>query len=150
MRVTCSKCETPFESLIIDQDIAWREILTKSSNHIKFKHPAMFQEMSQTIAITMTHLTTFMHMNEFVIVGEEEKEIQERLEKCQEVVMSAIGFDVDEDEDEFEDDEDETEDPQVGEIELPDGVEDKGLREEVEVKSIKKVQGEENAKTESK
>jgi hypothetical protein len=127
VRVKCSKCDTPFESLIIDRDIAWKEILTKSSNHIKFKHPAMFQEMSQTIAITITHLTTFMHMNEFVIVGEEETEIQERLEKCREVVMGAIGYDPMDDDIEFdeeflEDDDESAEEMPVGDIELPEGV----------------------------
>jgi hypothetical protein len=128
MKVRCSKCDTPFESLIIDQDIAWKEILTKSSNHIKFKHPDMFKEMSQTVAITMTHLTAFMHISEFTIVGEEEIEIQNRLETCQEVVMAAIGFDSEEEE--FEDDEDEEDDDipaeelEVGDIELPEGVED--------------------------
>ena len=131
MRVKCSKCDIPFESLIIDQDIAWKEILTKSSNHIKFKHPAMFAEMSQTVAICMTHLTSFMHVSEFMIVGEDEKEIQERLEKCQEVVMTAIGFDpMDDDEEddeefEYEDDEDiPAEEIPLGDIELPEGVED--------------------------
>jgi hypothetical protein len=128
MRVSCSKCNLVFESLIIDQDIAWKEILTKTSNHIKFKHLEMFKEMSQAVAVTMSHLTAFMHMSEFMIISDEEKEIQERLEKCQEVVMTAIGFDpYDEDEDEDEDLEDNeipAEEIPLGDIELPEGVED--------------------------
>lgn len=131
MRISCSKCNTQFESLIIDKDIAWKEIFTKSTNHLKFKHPAMFEEMKQTVAIAIGAITTFLHFSEFVTIPEDETEILERIEKCQEVGMTALGFDPEDDEDdeEFEDDDIPAEEMPLGDIELPEGVEDNANQE---------------------
>ena len=79
-----------------------------SCRHVKTKHPAMFQEMSKAIAISVMSLTNFMHVNEFVVVPEDEKMINETVTRDQDIVMAALGYDPgDEDDDEEEEDEEE-------------------------------------------
>ena len=124
MIILCSKCGKRFESLIIDQNLAFKEISNASLRHIKVDHSAMFHEMSKAIAVSVIAMSTFMHFDEFVIVPEDELKIQEGLGKNQEIVMAAIGFDPDEEEDEEEDESpDGGELPDVGVIELPDSTE---------------------------
>jgi hypothetical protein len=79
----------------------------------------MFQEMVKVVAISVGALTTFLHFSEFVVVSEDEKMINEKIEQSQEIVMTAMGFDPEEDEDE-EDDIEEDEEPDTGVIDLPE------------------------------
>ena len=125
MIILCSKCGERFESLIIDQELAYKEVFGASCRHVKTKHPAMFAEMARAIAVSVGALTTFMHFEEFVVVPEDESKIQEGIAKSQEVVMAAMGFDPEDDEDEDIPDEDLDggEMPDVGVIELPDAAE---------------------------
>ena len=75
---------------------------------LRLKHPAMFQEMSKAIAISVMSLTNFMHVNEFVVVPEDEKMINEMVTRDQDIVMAALGYDPgDEDDEEEEEDEEE-------------------------------------------
>src|ERR1035437_1378504 len=120
MIILCSKCGERFESLIIDQELAYKEVFTASCRHVKTKHSAMFAEMARAIAVSVGAMTTFMHFEEFVVVPEDETKIQEGIMKNQEVVMVAIGFDPEEEEDEEEDELEGGELPDVGVIELPD------------------------------
>ena len=123
MIILCSKCGERFESLIIDQELAYKEVFNTSCRHVKTKHPAMFAEMARAIAVSVGAMTTFMHFEEFVVVPEDETKIQEGIMKNQEVVMVAMGFDPEEEEDEEEDELDGGELPNVGVIELPDSAE---------------------------
>ena len=120
MIILCSKCGERFESLIIDQELAYKEVFNTSCRHVKTKHPAMFAEMAKMVAMCVGAMATFMHFNEFAVVPEDEAKIQEGIVKNQEVVMAAMGFDPEDDEDEEEDELEGGELPDVGVIELPD------------------------------
>jgi hypothetical protein len=126
MIILCSKCGERFESLIIAQELAYKEVFGASCRHVKTKHPAMFAEMARAIAMSVGALTTLMHLDEFVVVPEDEKVVIEAIDKNREIIMAALGYDPedDEDEDEIEDeDTDGGELPDVGVIELPDAAE---------------------------
>ncbi len=120
MIMLCSKCGTRFESLIVDRELAWKELYTTSAKHIQHRHKGMFEEMQKAVMISITSLTTFMHVSEFCTIPEEEVILQAIVEKAQDIVMAAIGFDPEDDEDDvIEDDEDSIEnDPQVGTVEV--------------------------------
>jgi predicted transcriptional regulator len=120
MIILCSKCGERFESLIIDQELAYKEVFNASCRHVKTKHAAMFAEMARAIAVSIGAMTTFMHFEEFVVVPEDETKIQEGIMKNQEVVMVAMGFDPEDDEEDEDEDTDGGELPDVGVIELPD------------------------------
>ena len=123
MIIYCSKCGEKFYSLIIDQDIAYREVFNKSTQHVKNKHSDLFKEMLKAAGASMAALTTYMHFDEFVIVPDTENKITEIIEKAQEIVMAALGYDPGEEEDDEEDDIDSSEEggePDLGVIDLPE------------------------------
>lgn len=110
MLMLCSKCGARFESLIVDRDLAFKEIMGVSMKHVQHRHKDMFNEMGKSMAICMAALSNFMHLSEFCIVPEEEEKIQDNMEQMQELVMVGIGFDPEEDEeDDNEGDEEEGE-----------------------------------------
>ena len=49
MRVACSKCGLSFETLIIDQHQALKELEAKTINHVKHKHPEIFNPLADGI-----------------------------------------------------------------------------------------------------
>jgi heterodisulfide reductase subunit C len=123
MRIICSKCGEVFESLIIDKEIAYKEVFDKSCKHVVKNHHAMYMTMGKAVGVSVNALTSFMHLSEFVVIPESEVRIQALMEQAQEIVMTAVGFEREEDDEENDDGEDSKLD--VGTIELPDE-EDKG------------------------
>jgi hypothetical protein len=128
MIIFCSKCEEKFESLIIDRKLAMKELVTKSMDHVRKKHREVFELLAMGIQKASTNLACYMHFDECVMIPEDERFIIEQIDEAQDMVMMAVGFDPTEEEEEedepFEDDL-EGEIPDVGEVELPEEIEDK-------------------------
>jgi hypothetical protein len=123
MRLVCKKCGAQFDSLLIDQRQAFNELVTKSTNHVKFRHKQVFEALAVAIQKCSMSLAQFLHFDECVIVPENEEWVQEQLEETQKMLAEAIlGFDpFEEDEEEEEEETEDTDDePQVGEIETID------------------------------
>ncbi len=116
MKILCSKCGDKFESLIIDQDMAFKEVMTSSMKHCRTKHKDQFELVGKAIAIGMANLTNFMHIDEFCVIPEDEEVVKGKVESMIETVMLGVGFDPE------EDDEEETED-EVEEVDQPEVVE---------------------------
>ena len=110
MRLVCKKCGFMFETLIIDQKIAFNDLGIKSSNHIKFKHPEIFEALAVAIQKCSMALAQLLHFDECIVVPEEEVWILSQLEEAQKVVMMALGFDPEEDDDDEDEDDDEGDD----------------------------------------
>lgn len=122
MRILCSKCGEGFDSLIIDQSIAWKECIERSMKHVKYKHPEMFKAMGEAQQIAVPALSLFMHLNEFVMIPENNEFGKKSYEQTQELVMVSLGFDPDgDDEEEDVEDNEETEEsePESTPIEKP-------------------------------
>ncbi len=98
MIITCAKCGVQIKSLVIPDTEAMKEVMGRSFKHIQMRHPDMMKAMQEAVMPTVAALTNFMHMSEFYIVAENEKLILNSLEHWQEIVMTAIGFDVEDEE----------------------------------------------------
>ena len=121
MVILCSKCGERFESVIVDRDLAIKELSTTSTDHVRRKHRETFELLAKGIQKVSIAVATFMHFDECVTVPEEEKYILEKLDEVQELVMMAVGFDPDEIEEDEEEEEGEIEEqPNIGTIELPE------------------------------
>jgi len=105
MRIVCSKCGEQFESLIVDRDLALKELETASSKHIHRRHKETYEQVAKAIAVCSVAIARLLHMTECVVIPEEEGYILEKIDEAQELVMMAIGYDPEED----EEDEDEEE-----------------------------------------
>ncbi len=128
MKIICSKCGEVFESLILDQEIAFKDVLTHSMKHCNKKHREQFELVGKAVAIGMANLTNFMYIDEFVLIPEDEMLISEKVEKMIETVMLGVGYDPKEDDNDEEEDletlgyqkqedmEGETPDDAVGEV----------------------------------
>jgi len=95
----CKKFGKAFESLIIDQELAYKEVFNASVKHVQQHHRVMFMDMQQSVAIGVNALTTFMHFNEFCLISEDQTRLTAGLEQAQELVMACLGYDPDGDED---------------------------------------------------
>lgn len=113
MKLICSKCGTTFSSLIIDQELAYKEVFNKSVKHITTSHRAMFEEMQKSVAIGVGALTTFMHLSEFCLIPEDQIRLTAAMEQAQELILACVGYDPEEDdeEDELEDANETTDEP---------------------------------------
>lgn len=120
MKILCSKCGEAFTSVIIDQDIAFKEVLVASMKHCRHKHKEQFELVGKAIAVGMANLTNFMHIDEFCVIPEDEEIIQGKVESMIETVMLGVGYDPQEDE-EGEDEDLYTEEV-VEELDPPDEV----------------------------
>jgi hypothetical protein len=132
MRLLCSKCGTAWDSLIIDQRLAFKELVDKSTNHIKFKHPELFAALAVGIQKCSMALAQIVHFDECVVIPEEETWIQEQIMENTKLVMMALGFDAEEDEIEDEDDSEDEEDDSEG-MPLIDTTGDELVKEAVEL-----------------
>lgn len=113
MKLTCKFCGYQFESLILDKEIALKELETKSTRHIQQKHEDKLQQLATAIQVANYSLTSFMHFDNCVFIPEDETFVQGQIDKRQEIVMVALGYDPkleEEEEEEYEDDEVEDED----------------------------------------
>jgi hypothetical protein len=133
MRVACSKCGLSFETLIIDQHQALKELEAKTINHVKHKHPEIFNPLAEGIQKASMCLARLLHFDECVVVPDNEVWLKDQLMDSQEVVMIAMGYDPNEDEEdeeeELEEGEEEQEEPieieSIGSVESIDSIPDK-------------------------
>jgi hypothetical protein len=116
MRLVCSKCGLAFESVLIDQGDAFKEILIKSQNHVKFRHQDIFGALALSVQMALAALATLIHFDECIVIPEDEKWVNQQMEKNQEIVMIALGYDPNEEEEEDDNDNQEEE----GEEEISD------------------------------
>lgn len=103
MIIVCSKCGEKFESLIVDRDLALKELEGASSRHVHKKHRELYEQVAKAIAICSVSIARVVHMTECMVVPEEETYIQEKIDEAQEIVMIAVGFDPEEEEEEEDD-----------------------------------------------
>lgn len=107
MRISCVKCGKGFESLIVDRELAWKELYGTSLKHTMRQHPEIAAKLQAEVGKLMVAASVFMTASETLVIPENEEFINKHLEGLQEIVMSAAGFDVDdvvEEEEEIDDD----------------------------------------------
>lgn len=119
MRIACVKCGKPFESLIINQELAWKEIYGLALKHIMRQHNDVAAKLQGDVARLMVAASVYMTVSEALLVPEDEKFIAAHMEELQEVLMSAAGFDAEDipDEEELEEDEPNEEVEEIEELE---------------------------------
>ena len=108
MRILCSKCGLAWDSVILDQRLAFSELVVKSTNHIKFKHPDLFNALAVGIQKCSMALAQIVHFDECVVIPEDQVWIKEQIVENTKLVMMALGYDEDEDEGDEDDSEDDT------------------------------------------
>lgn len=106
MVILCSKCGHRFESLIIDKEVAAKQLIQKLSDHALAKHRDGFQLLQKGAALATAALGQFMFLDELAIIPEQETFLAECMEKCQDVVMTALGYDAEDDGEEIDNIED--------------------------------------------
>ena len=118
MKIKCAICDKQFSSLVIDFDIAWGQVYEQVMRHAMHKHQSEFYRVKAEIDTAAKALALFLTVGELVEFNEQdEPRLAAEIEKTQEVIMIAAGFEPtngtdDEDEVledvEVEDDEDDT------------------------------------------
>ena len=111
MRLVCSKCGLAFESVIIDRSIAFQELISKSQNHIKFKHPEEFKLLALGVQRALAALAVTIHFDECIMIPEEEVWVRDQIEENREMIMEAIGYKPEEDEEDGEEEEESDNEP---------------------------------------
>lgn len=115
MRTACKMCGYQFESLILDKEMAFKEIEEKSTRHVAQKHPGECKEMQKAVAVIMPALLRVLHFGEFVMVPTDEEFVEARIDKSRDIVMAALGYDP---EDMYEEEEEEEGELEPDEVEL--------------------------------
>lgn len=96
MRVVCGKCGDMFESLIIDQYLAWKELQDKTAKHAFVKHHDEAVIVAQAVQRAAIAIAMMLHVQEFVIVPTQEVFIMEQIAAARDVCMLAAGFEPEE------------------------------------------------------
>ena len=92
MKVIC-RCGSIFESLIIDKNKAIEEVYTKLIGHALKSHSERVREIQQLTMVTTKALVFVTTLKAFGVIPDGELVLQEELDKCEEAVMKALGYD---------------------------------------------------------
>ena len=96
MQSSCKFCETMFISLIIDRELAFKQISEKMLEHAKRKHKEEVEQLARQIAMTQVALGQYMAFSKFGKFNTDEESSRwaytEKVQKCLDIVMAAIGF----------------------------------------------------------
>ena len=92
MHLYCSRCNEKFDSLIIDKNIALKEITDRLVKHIALRHTEILQVLNQAIVKVSMAAGGFLTLTELATIPDEEQFIKDKLSECQDVMMAAIGY----------------------------------------------------------
>lgn len=122
MSLRCSECKTLFNSLVIDNKLAFQDIYKGLMDHVIEKHKKQAEELSPISRVAVESLVLVFTLQSFAEIDESETALDKILTDAQVAVMQAIGYDpaeqVDVDEDEEEDEEEDKEEEEKEE-EIP-------------------------------
>ena len=93
MTLFCQRCGEKFDSLIIDQNIAMREVTERIVKHCIAKHHEAFKLLQEGIVKVSLAAGGFLTLTELARVPEDEKFVIDKLSECQDILMAAVGFD---------------------------------------------------------
>lgn len=110
MKIKCTQCNHPFESLIIDPEIAWKEVYTLLLKHVAKHHPKENQIAASEMQKVGLALVGFCTIATFCEIEEPApKWLEDHITDMQDCIMQAIGFDpTDEDNEDSEENNEES------------------------------------------
>lgn len=143
MTIGCQLCSRKFDSLIIDQNLAMREVEEQLGKHLKLKHQKEFYDVKAISDKLIGMLAWWMIWNNFVDIPEEDKKLEEIFDThAKEMLMMMDLYDIGEYEDEDDDEdnnglEEELEDEEENEIVVPE-------LDPIEIENKNQIEGEVN------
>lgn len=103
MIINCARCNRPFQSALVDNAEAWRELNLHLMKHVEKNHPKTFRRITNTeLPELIMALTEFYTMSALVVIPESEEWLMDHAEELQDKVMLGMGFDPEEEEEEEE------------------------------------------------
>lgn len=116
MVITCKECGLRFNSVIILAEEAWKEVYNKLGKHYEKDHPIVLKDHAVAVQRIASLMVGYLTITELTIVPEDQEWINGHMEKMQDMIMEAMGFDVEEEiDDNLEVMPEETESTQISE-----------------------------------
>lgn len=111
MKILCKVCGKTFESVIVDRDLAFREVEEMSTQHVRLHHKELFAAVAKGVQKCSFALARILHFDNCAVIPDDESYAIGKIEGTEELVMLALGYDpdVEEEEEEEEDDDNEEE-----------------------------------------
>lgn len=98
MVLLCSKCGHRFESLIVDRDLAVKELFKSLTDHGKAKHRENMQMLAKGCVMVTAAMSFVLTIDEMAVIPEDETYLQETRTKFVDTIMSGMGYDPEEEE----------------------------------------------------
>lgn len=100
MIINCVRCNRAFESALVNNDEALKQLNEHLVRHVERKHPKTFRRVQAQISEAVLALTEYCMLAELSVIPETEEWILDRMETLEDKVMVAVGYDPEEEEEE--------------------------------------------------
>lgn len=119
MKVGCVRCNKVFESLVIEPEIAWKDIFTEVQKHVVKKHPKFNQKILDSATKAQITIFSYIVITQTTLTTEDNKWLDKRIGQMRDVIMRLIGYEPIEEEEETQEEEQEEENNNKEEEETP-------------------------------